>query len=84
MALRTTRFGPAAPAVAVAMCVGAAAHPALGAAPANAEPRAAAKPSAAAKPTKRWVVLLGLRQRGRPARLATLVADPSSPQYRRF
>ena len=30
------------------------------------------------------MILLGLRQRGRPARFASQVSDPSSPRYRSF
>jgi kumamolisin len=38
----------------------------------------------AATPLQRRVVVLGLRQRGNPARFASLVSNPSSRQYRRF
>jgi kumamolisin len=38
----------------------------------------------ASVPPQRRVVLLGLRQRGNPGRLATQVSNPSSPLYRHF
>jgi subtilase family serine protease len=38
----------------------------------------------AAQPPQRRAILLALRQRGDPARLATLVSNPSSRLYRRF
>ena len=41
-------------------------------------------PAASGSPSARRVVLLGLRQRGNPARLASLVSDPGSRSYRRF
>jgi subtilase family serine protease len=46
--------------------------------------RAASDPARASNPPKRRVILLGLRQRGRPARFANRVSDPSSPRYRSF
>ena len=41
-------------------------------------------PAASGSPSARRVVLLGLRQRGNPARLASLVSDPGSRSYRHF
>ena len=46
--------------------------------------RATAAQSSGSKPPQRRVFLLGLRQRGTPARFASRVSDPSSPSYRRF
>jgi subtilase family serine protease len=46
--------------------------------------RATAAQSSGSSPPQRRVFLLGLRQRGTPARLASRVSDPSSPSYRRF
>ncbi len=46
--------------------------------------RATPAPARASKPAKRRAFVLGLRQRGRPARFATLVSNPSAPQYRQF
>ena len=46
--------------------------------------RATAAQSSRSSPPQRRVFLLGLRQRGTPARLASQVSDPSSPSYRDF
>lgn len=46
--------------------------------------RATPAQARAANGPKRRAFVLGLRQRGRPARFATLVANPASPQYREF
>ena len=46
--------------------------------------RATAAQSSGSSPPQRRVFLLGLRQRGTPARLASQVSDPSSPSYRDF
>jgi subtilase family serine protease len=46
--------------------------------------RAAATPTRAAASAERQVFLLGLRQRGRPGRLARRLSTPSSNRYRDF
>jgi kumamolisin len=53
---------------------------------ASADDGARAAPAAkrAAKPPQRRVVLLGLRQRGKPVQFASQVSDPTSKSYRHF
>jgi subtilase family serine protease len=46
--------------------------------------RATQAPTRASKPAARRVILLGLRQRGKPTRFARRVSNPSSERYRRF
>jgi kumamolisin len=80
------------PPVALLICVAlgllaadrAAASSASASASAHGDSRVASATDRASKAPKRRVVLLGLRQRGRPARFATLVSNPGSPQYRQF
>lgn len=71
-------------AMAMSLCGAAASVPRA----AQAEPRANHGVGEAAakrvRGTKRRVVLLGLRHRGRPSRFATLVSNPASEHYRQF
>jgi subtilase family serine protease len=55
-----------------------------GSASASDDSRATSAPTRVSKPSKRRVFLLGLRQRGKPSRLARRVSDPSSERYRHF